>query len=199
MNDSIKDVQSYAYMLDDGQRVNVTLCEMDRPSGKHHGGSNMAVTIEVDGKSRLVADDHFSTIADFGPGEWMIHAVVDCLSRHVAYWAKWQEFQLCISEEHQPERLEIPGATVPVHRSNAAVRHIPQLTDEQAWWWITDPEWDGCSAEDNGQAVLEYLAKVGSERFSEFSTANADRLRQLEEDRQLDKILKGLTEGLDSD
>lgn len=178
---TVRDVQSFEYVTDCGQRVNITFAEMSSHSGKHHNGYNMSVTVDVDGINRLSTDAHFSSIAEFGLGEHLVFSVVQCLNEHLTYWMKWQEFQHFLDGTAVPPQLEVPRAVVSVHQSNLAVRHIEELTDEQAFWWITDTEWEGCSGDGpDGVAVMEHLADVVDPVWTKWRESNAAALAALD-------------------
>lgn len=173
---TIKDLQSYSYDVG-GQKVTITLAEYDTKSGKSHGGYDFSVSIDVDGINRLTCDDHFSTIADFGIGEYSIRPVLQCLAAHLEYWISWQQFQLCLQEDHLPPRVESVSAPMPIYRSNLAARHIEQLTDEQAWWWMTDSAELGTP--EDGSTVAVFLIEQSGKAWDAFSRENKDKLRAL--------------------
>lgn len=189
----VRDVQSYEYVTDGGQKVNITFAEMSTHSHKFHNGYNMSVTVDVDGVNRLSSDTHFSTIAEFGLGEQLVMAVLLCLNEHLTYWMKWQELQSLMAESALPPRLEVPEAIVPVYQSNLAVRHIEELTDEQAFWWCTDKEWDGCTTDGpDGVGVQEHLLTAIEPVWFKWKTDNEIALAVLDAERQA-QGMRGLT------
>lgn len=182
----IRDIQSYSYVTDTGQRINVTLVESEKVSGKNHGGRDMAVTIDVDGVNRLTCDNHFSTIGDFGLGEYMLKAVMSCLGEHLDYWIRWQEFiDVAMADEYKPPRVVVGDPEFDVRESNVAARHIEQLTDEQAWWWLTDPELTANGSTTNGGEVATHLVAVGIKKWDEWFTQNKVELDKLASEKGL--------------
>lgn len=188
----IRDLRTLDYVLDDGQRVSVTMCEFESLSGKFHGGRDMSVTIDVDGVNRLTADDHYSTIADFGLGEFMLQPIMVCLGAHLASWASWQQFQLFLDDDDRTPVVET-GDVVPVYTSNLAARHIETLDDAQAWFWVADPSLaEGIS--NRGGLVGAHLAELADKVWDEWKELNKDKLAELEEKDSARRALKALTD-----
>lgn len=187
----IRDLCTLNYVMDDGTNVSVTLCEFEKLSGKQHGGRNMSVSIDVDGVNRLTVDDHFSTIADFGIGAHSLKAVMICLGQHLSSWASWQQFQMFLGENDLPPRVET-GDPMPVYQSNLAARHIEQLDDAQAWWWVTDPEIDD-RITTKGAAIGGYLCQVADEAWEEWTTQNREAIDKLNDSDRERKLIQTLT------
>lgn len=160
----MSNVASYNYVTDEGANVTISFYQTDEKANKSHGGYNCSVSVVVNGVTRLAVDDHFSTIGDTGLGEWMVGAVINCLKHHLESWFKFQMVYFYMTD--RPPLIDHGlDSMPPIQESPLAARHIEQLDDESAFWWLTEAaDFPDTPKGELGLPVFDYLSKVVSPR-----------------------------------
>jgi hypothetical protein len=172
----VLDIQMYTYPIGD-HTIGVSLIEKDVPR-RHgaHGGNAVAVQVTYDDRLILSSDEHFATLGDFGLGEYLVGGITTCMTHHMKYWTTWQSFADTVLEVAAPEvcpptidlqDLHLNG--VRVHESNLAARHIEQLTDFQAAWWLQN-----LHDSDDDMSAIEVLSDIGRAAFSSLAEQNRE-------------------------
>lgn len=179
------DIRTWDYTAGDGRKVSVSMMEKDEKKHPTSSGHVVAVQITVDGHTVLAADDHISTLENFGLGEYLLNPLTHCLSSHMAEWTMWQAFAdevmvPALREDARPEEVILPESLsalgVRLHCSPLAARHIEQLTDVQSAWWLhdLDDDDDPESMEPYQHAISVLLGRIGSAAWIKLKSENEE-------------------------